>query len=131
MALKNQFNEQNKTTGVSETTMDTGHSDYFYSTIPARFFRLSYLIKIDNPGLLNVGVLTLVIRWYDGTSNKVYTSSALLLGQNGYIQDTMCLSVEHENSPAVPQPTYEIILTSLVGSPEYSYNLYVEAIPEM
>lgn len=131
MALKNQFNSMTQQGSVAETALDdTDDNEAFDGLDQRRFFRLNYYITIVDPGLLNLGTLTLIVRWNDGVSNKTFSSIAIGLSVLGtFTSGQTIFSVERVNQPASVQPTFEIVQTSLVGNPTYQYNIYVEAIP--
>lgn len=132
MVVRNDYNNQTQQGSVAETDLADGYDNELFDGVnPRRFFRLSYYISVIDPVPLNLGTITMIIRWHDGNSLKTFSSTGLTLSTIGYTQGNVNFCLERTNQPSVPQPTFEIVQTSLLGSPGYQYNLFVEAIPHI
>lgn len=107
---------QGLTGSVSETVLDNdGGGNWSFN----RNYLVTYYLKITDAALL--GTLTLIIRWNDGTANRTFTSTSLLLTGLNALNGS--LVIKTSNNDPIPRPTFEIALAALSGSVAYDYRI--------
>lgn len=101
-------------TNTTATDLDQGSGGLAGNTI----YRISWYVRVNTP--ITLGVLTLTIRWTDGTTLRSYSPSAVLLTGLNFLEGSRLIMTEGSGNP-ITSPTFEIALTSVLGTPDYDY----------
>lgn len=113
--------DQALTSGVSETEIDNDGGNNYSNN---RNYLLTYYVKVSTAATLGLGTMTVIFRWNDGTQNRTFTSSTILLTSLNVLNGSLVIKTSDQNP--IPRPTYEIILTSLLGGPVYEYMINLD-----
>lgn len=89
-------------------------------------YNVSWYLVITQPGSGLLSVANVILRWNDGVTSRTLTSSGLSLLSSGYLTGNAVIYV-----PSGNYPTWEVTMSSLLGSPEYSFRYQYDSTDQL
>lgn len=86
------------------------------NNVSRSLYHVAWYLGITNPGSAALSVATVTFRWNDGVSARAFTSAGLSLLSLGFLSGTLPMYAMD-----MDVPTFEVNMSSLLGSPEFVF----------